>query len=124
MSVTDELLEYLKNKDKKILITTDIHLSSTELNVVVMKILSWMKLEYKRSVWIAEGRRNSLKSLAVDKKYRWCMNLYELVAKEKLFHDNFSIRDGKFDFADMVTEREREIAREKAYQKYNPERHT
>lgn len=39
-----------------------------------------------------------------------------------LFHDNFWIKDGKFDFSDMVSEEERKKAREKVYQNYNPQR--
>ena len=124
MSMIDELLSYMNNQDKKILIKTDIQLSIYELNVVVIEILSWLKLEYKRSVWINEGRKNCLKPLAVDVKYPWCANLYKLVDKEKLFRDNFSIKDGKFNFSDMVSEKEKKIAREKAYQNYNPQRHT
>ena len=100
MSMIDELLSYMNNQDKKILITADIQMSIYELNVVVIEILSWLKLEHKRSVWIAEGRKNCLKPLAVDIKY------------------------GKFDFSDTVSEKEKKIAREKAYQNYNPQRHT
>lgn len=122
MSVVDRLLNYFKEQDKKILITTDIQISKYELNVVVIQILSWLKLEHKRGIWMAEGRRNCFKPLDVDIKYPWCANLYKLVEKEKLFHDNFWIKDGKFDFSDMVSEEEREKAREKVYQNYNPQR--
>ena len=52
MSIIDKLLIYLKYKDKEELITTDIKISDVELNVVVIKILSWLKLEYKRSIWM------------------------------------------------------------------------
>lgn len=122
-SMIDELLSYMNNQDKKILITTDIQISKYELNVVVIQILSWLKLEHKRGIWMAEGRRNCFKPLDVDIKYPWCANLYKLVDKEKLFHDNFLIKEGKFDFSDEVSEEEREKAREKAYQNYNPKRH-
>jgi len=40
MNIVDNLLNYLKYKDKKMLITTDIQISSYELNVVAIKILS------------------------------------------------------------------------------------
>lgn len=124
MNEIDELLKYLQHKDKKRLITTDIQISDRELNVVVIKVLSWLKLEHKRSVWMAEGRKNSFKSLEIDMKYPWCVNLFKLVEKEKLFHEYFSIKDGKFDFADTVSEEDRIIAREKAYRNYNPQKHT
>ena len=47
MSTIDELLKYMKKRDKSILITNN-QLSDYELNVVVVKILSWLKLEHKR----------------------------------------------------------------------------
>ncbi|MDE6950229.1 MAG: hypothetical protein K2P64_04845 [Lachnospiraceae bacterium] len=124
MSMIDELLSYMNNQEKKILITTDIQMSIYELNIVVIEILSWLKLEHKRSIWIAEGRKNCLKPLTVNIKYPWCANLYKLVEREKLFHDNFSIKDGKFDFSNNVSEEEKKMAREKAFQNYNPQRHT
>lgn len=124
MSMIDELLSYMNNQEKKILITTDIQMSIYELNIVVIEILSWLKLEHKRSIWIAEGRKNCLKPLTVNIKYPWCANLYKLVEREKLFHDNFSIKDGKFDFSNKVSEEEKKMAREKAFQNYNPQRHT
>lgn len=47
MNIIDSLLDYMKYNDKKILITTDIKISNSELNVVVIKILSWLKLEHR-----------------------------------------------------------------------------
>ncbi len=73
---------------------------------------------------MAAGRKNSFKPLEVDMKYPWCANLYKLVEKEMLFHEYFSIKDGKFDFADVVSEKDRIIAREKVYRNYNPQKHT
>ena len=122
MSTIDELLKYMKKRDKSILITNK-QISDYELNVVVVKILSWLKLEHKRSIWIAQGKKTRFKSLEVDIRYPWCANLYQLVENEKLFHDYFSIKEGEFDFSDEVSEEEKVMAREKAYQNYNPQKH-
>lgn len=122
MSTIDELLKYMKKRDKSILITNN-QLSDYELNVVVVKILSWLKLEHKRSIWIAQGKKTRFKSLEVDIRYPWCANLYQLVENEKLFHDYFSIKEGEFDFSDEVSEEEKVMAREKDYQNYNPQKH-
>ncbi|MDE7446248.1 MAG: hypothetical protein K2N15_11205, partial [Lachnospiraceae bacterium] len=105
------------------LMTTDIQISNYEMNVVVIMILSWLKLEHKRSLWKAEGKKICFKPLEVNMQYPWCANLYNLVEKEKLFHDYFSIKEGKFDFSDTVSEEDKAIAREKAYQNYNPQKH-
>ncbi|GFI04169.1 hypothetical protein IMSAGC005_03021 [Lachnospiraceae bacterium] len=123
MSIIDKLLIYLKYKDKEELITRDIKISDVELNVVVIKILSWLKLEYKRSIWMIEGKNKCFKPLEVDTKYPWCVNLCKLVEKEKFFHDNFSIKNGKFDFSDTVSEEDKAIAREEVFQNYNPQKH-
>lgn len=123
MSIIDELFKYLQSQDKKVLLTTDIQISNSELNVVVIKILSWLKLEHKRSIWIAQGKKNCFKPLEVDIQYPWCANLYKLVEQEKLFYDNFSIKEGKFDFSDIVSEEDRAVAREAVYRNYNPQKH-
>lgn len=123
MILIDKLLHYFETKDRKILITTDLQISNADLHVVVIKILSWLRLEHKRTLWIAEGRKTCLKPLDIDIRYPWCADLSILVDNEKLFHDTFSIKDGKFDFSDAVSEEERKMAREKAYQKHVPQKH-
>ena len=123
MILVDKLLDYIKTRDRKILITTDLQISDRDLSVVVIEILSWLRLEQKRTLWIAEGRKNCLKPLEIDVRYPWCANLSTLVDNEQLFHDTFSIKDGKFDFADTISEEDREMAREEVYQKYIPTKH-
>ena len=123
MDIIDKLLKYLNSQDKKALLTTDIQISKCELNVVVIEILSWLKLEHKRSIWIVQGRKNCLKPLEVDRRYPWCANLYKLVEQEPLFYDSFSIKEGKFDFSDAVPEEDRAAARETVYRNYNPPKH-
>lgn len=123
MSMIDELLHYYETKDRKILITTDLQISNADLHGVVVKILSWLRLEYKRTLWIAEGKKTCLKPLDIDIRYPWCANLSTLVDHEKRFHDSFSIKDGKFDFLDSVSEEDRRTAREKVYRNYIPTKH-
>lgn len=123
ISMIDELLHYYETKDRKILITTELQISNTELHVVVIKILSWLRLEYKRMLWMTEGRKTCLKPLDINIRYPWCADLSTLVDKEKLFHDSFSIKEGKFDFSDAVSVEDRKIAREKVYRKYIPSKH-
>lgn len=124
MNIVDNLLNYLKYKDKRMLITTDIQISNYELNVVVIKILSWLKLEHKRQLLLVEGKKNCLKPLDVDIQYPWGANLQNLIEKEKSFYEYFSIKDDKFDFSDNVSEEERTVVREKVYKNYNPQKHT
>lgn len=121
MSIIDGLLKYYSKGDRNGLITKENSMSAYELNVVVIKILAWLKLEHKRSMWKAEGKRTCLKPMEIDMQYPWCANLYKLVENEKNFRDYFSIKDGKFDFSDKVSEKDRSTAREKVYHNYNPQ---
>ena len=123
MDIVDDMLRYLKEQKKEILIPGDVEISEIELNVVVNRILSWLKLEYKRSAWKSEGRRSAQKSLEINFQYPWCVNLYILVEKEGLFNSMFSIKGREFNFADYVAESDRQIVREKAFKHYNPQIH-
>lgn len=123
MDIVAAMLKYMEVKDKRILVK-NIQISDYELTVVVVKILSWLKLEHKRSIWISQGKRNRFKPLEVDMRYPWCANLYKLVENESLFQDCFLIKNSKFGFLDSVSEEDRRKAREKAYQNYNPQKRT
>ena len=123
MDIVAAMLKYMEVKDKRILVK-NIQISDYELTVVVVKILSWLKLEHKRSIWISQGKRNRFKPLEIDMRYPWCANLYKLVENESLFQDCFFIKNSKFVFLDSVSEEDRRKAREKAYQNYNPQKRT
>lgn len=123
MDIVAAMLKYMEVKDKRILVK-NIQISDYELTVVVVKILSWLKLEHKRSIWISQGKRNRFKPLEVDMRYPWCANLYKLVENESLFQDCFLIKNSKFSFLGSVSEEDRRKAREKAYQNYNPQKRT
>ena len=123
MDIVAAMLKYMEVKDKRILVK-NIQISDYELTVVVVKILSWLKLEHKRSIWISQGKRNRFKPLEIDMRYPWCANLYKLVENESLFQDCFFIKNSKFGFLDSVSEEDRRKAREKAYQNYNPQKCT
>ncbi len=123
MKTIDALLDYWKYRDKSILITTDLDISIDDLNVVVIKILSWLKLQYQRSSWIAEGRKTALKPLMVNTDYSWGTVLQKLVENESLFSDIFLLNDGKFDFSDTLSEDDKQAAIEKVNQCYNPQIH-
>lgn len=123
MDIVAAMLKYMEVKDKRILVK-NIQISDYELTIVVVKILSWLKLEHKRSIWISQGKRNRFKPLEIDMRYPWCANLYKLVENESLFQDCFLIKNSKFGFLDSVSEEDRRKAREKAYQNYNPQKRT
>ena len=57
-------------------------------------------------------------------QYSWCADLSKLVVMEKIFHEYFKIENGNLNFSDIITEQEKEIARKKAYENYNPQKNS
>ena len=120
MSVIDNMLEYMESGDRDILITSALQISTFDLNVVVVKMLSWLKLEYKRCLWIAEGKKNTLKPLDISGPYSWCANIRLLIEKEEQFGECFAIYNESVEFSENVSEEKRTMFREKVHNAYNP----
>ncbi len=124
MDIVDKMVQYMKKRDNSILLTTGIQMSIRDLSVVTIEILSWLRLEYKRKVWISQGRKTKHKPLEVNFKYPWCVDLKMILEKEEAFRNCFVIKDGKFDFLDSIPEEERMVAWEKAYEGFNDPIHS
>ena len=75
MDIVSRLMSYRENSDIKSIIKSDIAIEQQNLNVIVIEILSWLKLEHKRSIWVSEGKRISLKPLKINLQYSWCVDL-------------------------------------------------
>lgn len=43
MNMIDELSDYIKTRDIKVLITSDLQISDFDLTAVVVEILSWLR---------------------------------------------------------------------------------
>lgn len=43
MNMIDELSDYIKTRDRKVLITSDLQISDFDLTAVVIEILSWLR---------------------------------------------------------------------------------
>lgn len=121
MDIVDSLLCYVETRDRKLLITSDIEIEPRNLTVITVDILAWLKLEHKRTLWMAEGRKTCLKPFKLDMQCSWCLDLDRLVEKEREFQLYFKIENGYLNFSDNVTEEERKVLREKAFQNYNPQ---
>ena len=124
MDIVDLMLQYRKTEGTQLLITSDLEINKDNLNIIVIEILGWLKLENKRCMRILQGEKTCLKPLKMNMQYPWCIDLYTLVEKEKLFHENFSIKNSNFDFSEFISEEYKTVLREKAYQNYNPQKHT
>ena len=124
MDIVDLMLQYRKTGEPQLLITSDLEINKDNLNTIVIEILGWLKLENKRNMWILQGKKTCFKPLKMNMQYPWCIDLYTLVEKEKLFHENFSIKNNDFDFSEFISEEDKTVLREKAYKNYNPQKHT
>lgn len=124
MDIVSRLMSYRENSDIKSIIKSDIAIEQHNLNVIVIEILSWLKLEHKRSIWVSEGKRISLKPLKINLQYAWCVDLKKLVEQEIMFQKYFKIEKGEFSFSDDITEHERKIIRQNAYENYTPQKNS
>lgn len=122
MDIVDKLLIYRESSDIKLLIASDTYIEQQNLNVIVIEILSWLKLEHKRGIWINEGKKTSFKPLKINSHCSWCVDLKRLVIQESLFQRYFEIENGEFGFKEIITEREREVLRKKAYENFVPQK--
>jgi len=124
MNLIEMLIEYRKAGNKQLLVSSECNIEKENLNIIVLEILSWLKLEHKRCLWINQGRKTCLKPLQLNMQYPWSRDLCMLVEKEKLFHEYFRIKDGKFEFSAKVEEKDKIEMRRLAYINYNPQKNT
>jgi len=83
--------------------------------------LSWLKLEYKRSVWMKQGRKTCHKALEVYKDVEWCDALVGLIhEKNNVFSQVFRVTEKGVEFGDTFTEEDKESIRKLAFENYNP----
>lgn len=122
IDIVDLLLEYYEKGTSNSLFCYLQGFSPKDIRVVVIEILSWLKLEHKRELWIKEGKKTRLKPLILNYDYTWCKNLREIVDKEILFNRYFCIVNNRFDFSPNITDENRKKARKKAYDFYNPQK--
>ena len=116
----NKLFVYLKTRDNSILLTATTSNRIKKLDIIILNILDWMKLERKRSTWIEEGRKVAHKPMEINFDYPWCKELSEILKNEEIFNINFKITDKGFEFADSISENEREKARETVFNRYKP----
>lgn len=120
MDIVDLMLQYRKTRNASTILPSRLDIEERKLITIITEILSWLKLEYKRSMWIQQGRKTCLKPMQLDMKFPWCVELCDLVTKDDLFKGMFCIKENELNFADKISEEEREKIRKSAFDKYNP----
>ena len=117
MNIVDKMLEFRDTRKPEVFS----HIDSENLIIIVTEILSWLKLERKREMWIEQGRKTSLKPLELNMTYPWCRDLANILQDDNDLAEIFCI-DGKYvSFRDSVTTSYMHEARLIAYEKYNPQ---
>lgn len=118
----NDILQYLKGgKIDSILINSElIPENQQSFYTMIIDLLSWLKLEYKRSQWKREKKYIKQKPLELNMDYTWCKILEKIVLNDERFAEFFKIEDGKFDFRESVSEEIRGQARKMVFENYNP----
>ena len=86
MNIVEKLIEYRSTRKAGIL-----DIESDNLIVIVTELLSWLKLERKREVWIEQGRKAKLKPLKLNMSYPWCIDLANILQEDRLNHKTCGI---------------------------------
>lgn len=122
MDIIDLMIEYRKDGSADQLAGAEI--CKDNLNGIIVNILSWLKLEYKRSLWLAQGKKTKLKPLELNEDYSWCIDLKKMIQNTKVFSKYFAADGNKVVFAKEIPIEEQNRLREKAYYSFNPQMHT
>ena len=117
MNIVDKLIEYRNKRNADIFGSVE----SDNLIVIVTELLSWLKLERKREVWIEQGRKAKLKPLKLNMSYPWCIDLANILQEDNSLAEVFCIEGESLTFKDSVSSEYIYEARQKAYENYNPE---
>ena len=120
MNIVDLLIEFRITQNKEILGNVD-WIEQENLNVIAIEILSWLKLERKRELWIEEGKKTSQKPMELEMKYPWCNDLVKLLQTESPLSDVFCVKGNQLGFKENISEESIHELRRLAYEKYNPQ---
>ena len=119
MCIVENLLDFLETGNREQLLVDD-KIGSDTLRVISIEVLSWLKLEYKRSVWMKQGRKTCHKALEVYKDVEWCDALVGLIHEKNVFSQVFRVTEKGVEFGDTFTEEDKESIRKLAFENYNP----
>lgn len=119
MNIAEILIDYWNNHNPNTL--GDINGYDPEnINVIVVELLSWLKLERKRELWIEQGKKTSLKDMELNMNYPWCIDLHNILNADTALAEVFIYENNRLKFNANVTESYKHEARCIAYEQYNP----
>lgn len=78
MNIVDKMIEYTTNRnDEEFGVIPEV--DSSNLLVIIVELLSWLKLERKRELWIEQGKKVELKPMQLNMNYPWCVDLVKIL---------------------------------------------
>ena len=97
MELIVKLVDYL-NQNSNVDSLSIEGFSESQINIIVTKIVMWIKAEYKRYMWALKGKKNLHKPLELDFKYDWCNDIKNLILNDSRFSKIFTIKNNFVDF--------------------------
>ncbi len=120
MNIVEALIIY-RNTQSTVALGDVSNADNEELNVIAIEILSWLKLQRKRELWIEQGRKTSLKPMELNMSFSWCKTLVGLLEKDNVFSEVFSVDGDSLNFREDISEEIIHEMRVAADEKYNPQ---
>lgn len=90
-------------------------LGTRPLRVVMINIVDWLKLEYKR-----ETQKRPSKPLLLNYNYDWCNNVKILVESDYIFSQVFSVSEGRLYYNKCLDDNIIREARRLCFEEFNP----
>ena len=104
---TGSIEPLLNNAEKKI--------GSRSLRVVMIEIVGWLKLEYKR-----ETQKRPSKPLLLNYNYNWCNDIKTLIESDCIFSQVFSVSEGSLYYNKSLDDSIISEARRLCFEGFNP----
>ncbi len=120
MNISKKLIDYRDNHNLDSLGELK-GIDPRSINVIVTELLSWLKLERKRELWIEQGKRICLKDMELNMNYPWCKDLSYMLQTATPLSEVFCIEDGYLRFKSDVSDTYKHEARAIAYEQYDPQ---
>ncbi|MGX7418418.1 hypothetical protein ACWOFR_06390 [Carnobacterium gallinarum] len=124
-NLVKDMTQFLRNRKSETLLSYKSNSQDKRsLVVAIIDILSWLKLGYKRELWMKEGKSVKQKPLKINMDYPWCQELKQLVEEDHRFSEYFTMTEKEFDFNQKISDGKRSEMRKTAFDLYNPQMRT
>ena len=119
MNIAELLLSFM-DKQNPTIIVCQCQADMESLNIIAIELLSWLKLEHKRTIWMSQGRKTALKPMMLNYAYPWCNRLKDYVQNEPVFTNVFRLEGDYLSFRSDISEEYKQKTRQFAFDNYNP----